>query len=275
MQDRVYHRAVRIMTPVIMALLYCTTLGLFDAITIWAVPEDSGPGEFVPIFDGVSLAGWAAPDMSYWSVEDGAITGASTEAHPCTMNQYLVWQGGDVADFELKAKFRLANNEGNSGIQFRSRIRESDGMGIGYQADILPGGPWCGALADEYTGREALMVPNGHKTVVDADGTRTCTAMGEPVSLRAPGEWNDYRISAIGHRIVLTVNGKVSAEFIDNDVREFDASGILALQLREGPPMKVQFKDIYVKRLGGGAGAARDGADSGDEARESGESLSS
>jgi len=207
--------------------------------------EDDG---FKPIFDGKTLEGWKAPNMTYWSVQDGAITAESTEANPCTSNQFLVWQGGDVADFELKAKFRLAGNRGNSGIQFRSRI-DDRGMGIGYQADILPGGPWCGALADEYTGREPLMVPNGHKTVVDVDGKRTCTPAGEPVSLRKPGEWNDYHIIARGHRMVLKINGQVSAEFIDNDVKEFDASGILALQLRSGPPMKVQFKEILLKRL--------------------------
>lgn len=207
--------------------------------------EDDG---FRSLFDGKSLEGWKAPDMSYWSVQEGAITAESTEANPCTSNQFLVWQGGDVADFELKARFRLGNNQGNSGIQFRSKIGP-DGTGIGYQADILPGGPWCGALADEYTGREPLMVPNGHKTVVDADGNRTCTPLGEPVSLRKPGEWNDYHIIARGHHMILKINGQVSAEFIDNDAKEFDPSGILALQLRSGAPMKVQFKDILLKEL--------------------------
>lgn len=247
------------------ARAFATAAILVAALAFISFSAMAAPGEsdvdFVSIFDGTSLDGWRAPDMSYWRVEDGAITAESTEAHPCETNQYLVWQGGDVADFELKAKFRLAHNEGNSGIQFRSAIRESDGMGIGYQADILPGGPWCGALADEYTGREPLMVPNGHKTVVDKDGTRTCTPAGEPVSLRAPGEWNDYEIRAVGHHIVLTINGNVSAEFKDYDEKEFDASGILALQLRSGPPMKVQFKDIYLKQLkdeasGGGASKA-------------------
>lgn len=203
---------------------------------------------FKPIFDGNTLKGWKAPNMSYWSVKDGAITAESTEGNPCTSNQFLVWQGGDVADFELKVKFRLANNRGNSGIQFRSKI-DKRGMGIGYQADILPGGSWCGALCDEYTGRETLMVPNGHKTVVDADGKRTCTPAGKPVSLRKAGQWNDYHIVARGHQMILKINGQVSAEFIDKDEKAFDASGILALQLRSGPPMKVQFKEILLKQL--------------------------
>ena len=207
--------------------------------------EDVG---FTPIFDGETLKGWKAPNMSYWSVQDGAITAESTEANPCRSNQYLVWQGGDVADFELKAKFRLADNQGNSGIQFRSRI-DKNGMGIGYQADILPGGEWCGALADEYTSRVPLMVPNGYKTVVDANGKRTCTRVGEPVSLRKSGEWNNYHIVARGHHVILKINGQISAEFIDNDAKEFDASGILGLQLRSGPPMKVQFKEVLLRQF--------------------------
>jgi len=218
-----------------------------------AVAEEQKPADeqeqgFQSLFDGQTLKGWKAPNMSYWSVQDGAITAESTKDNPCTSNQFLVWQGGDVDDFELKALFRLAGNQGNSGIQFRSRI-DKDGMGIGYQADILPGGPWCGALADEYTGREPLMVPNGHKTVVDADGTRTCTPAGQPVKLKKAGEWNEYHIIARGHHMLLKINGQVSAEFIDNDAKEFDASGILGLQLRSGPPMKVQFKEIRLKPL--------------------------
>jgi len=156
-------------------------------VTTTAAAQDY---DFTSIFDGKTLNGWLAPNMTHWSVEDGAITALSTDANPCDFNQYLVWQGGDVADFELKARFRLANNEGNSGIQFRSRLRE-DGMAIGYQADILPGGPWCGALADEYTTREALVVPNGYKTIVEPDGTRTATPSTDPVTLRGPGQWND------------------------------------------------------------------------------------
>ena len=45
---------------------------------------------FKPIFDGNTLKGWKAPNMSYWSVKDGAITAESTEGNPCTSNQFLV-----------------------------------------------------------------------------------------------------------------------------------------------------------------------------------------
>lgn len=211
----------------------------------------SGPDakdEFETIFDGESLAGWDARNMSHWSVEDGAITAQSTESNPCTVNEFLVWQGGDVADFELKLKFRLANHSGNSGIQFRSKLADN-GDAIGYQADILPEGAWLGGLCDENTGRKTLLASNGQKTVIDADGNRTTTELGDPVELKPEDEWNDYHVVAQGHHIILEVNGKTSAEVIDNETGYFHLKGLLGLQLRSGPPMKVQFKDIQLKRF--------------------------
>jgi putative membrane-bound dehydrogenase-like protein len=203
---------------------------------------------FQSLFDGKSLTGWSSPDMSYWSVEENAITAQSTPEHPCTANQFLVWQGAEVSDFELTTRFRLANNKGNSGIQFRSKVTPT-GDTIGYQADILPGGGWLGALCDENTPRETMMAPNGHKTVIDELGKRTTTTLGSTAELRPPGEWNDYRILAHGHHLILMVNGSKCAEVIDHETGRAHLSGILALQLRSGEPMKVQFKDIRLKTL--------------------------
>ncbi len=91
--------------------------------------------EFESLFDGRSLTGWETPDLSYWSIDDGAITGRITREHPCETNQYLVWNGGEPADFELKLKSRL-NGEGgiNNGFQFRSRLLPDHDV-CGYQMD--------------------------------------------------------------------------------------------------------------------------------------------
>lgn len=206
--------------------------------------------EFRPIFDGESLKGWHALDMSYWSVRDGAITGHSTPKHPCTSNQFLVWQGGDVADFELRLKFRVtAGNHGNSGVQFRSVLRP-DGLAVGYQADILQAGGYLGGICDEMHARKGheLLSANGKKTVIDASGKRTVTDLGKMATMRPPGEWNDYHITAKGQRIVLEINGVKSTDLIDQEEGHYDLSGSLGLQLRSGDPMTVQFKDIYLKK---------------------------
>ena len=43
---------------------------------------DAADAGFTDLFDGKSLDGWKAPDMGYWSVEDGAITAKSTDEKP-------------------------------------------------------------------------------------------------------------------------------------------------------------------------------------------------
>jgi hypothetical protein len=201
-----------------------------------------------PIFDGKTLDGWQSPDMSYWSVQDGAITATCTPEHPCKKNQFLVWQLGLLDDFELKLKFRISGTpSANSGIQIRSEIKE-DGHAVGYQADIDLGGKWAGALYDEHTGRRALAT-RGKKTVIAADGTRQSSdlpASGNPLKA---GEWNEYVITARGSHITLAINGQVTAEVIDEETAHRDLQGKLALQLHSGPPMTVQFKDIELTRL--------------------------
>jgi hypothetical protein len=50
------------------------------------------------MFDGSTLNGWDG-DKSYWRVENGAIVVQSTCEKP-TGTIYLVWKGGEAADFE-------------------------------------------------------------------------------------------------------------------------------------------------------------------------------
>lgn len=218
-------------------------------MAVAASPQPSLPGEFQRIFDGKTLEGWKALDMSYWSVRDGAITGQSTDEHPCRKNQFIVWQGGDVADFELKLKFRVQGNGCNSGVQFRSKMRE-DGLAIGYQADIYQSGGYLGGVCDELHMRDGpeLLSANGSRTVIDKDGNRTRTPIGTQATFKKWDQWNDYHIIAIGHKVILRINGVTASELIDNEEAHLDLQGILGLQLRAGEPMTVQFKDIFLKQ---------------------------
>jgi hypothetical protein len=223
---------------------------LFVSMAMLLPLEASFAKDFESIFDGETLSGWRAMDMSYWSVRDGAITGQSTPEHPCTSNQFIVWQGGEVGDFELKLKFRVVGNGCNSGVQFRSKIRP-DGLAVGYQADILHAGGYLGGVCDEMHSREGqeLLSANGSETVIDESGNRSSTDLGYQVTMRPEGEWNDYHITAKGQQITLRINGRVSTRLTDREEGHYDLAGILALQLRSGDPMTVQFKDIYLRHL--------------------------
>jgi len=235
------------MRTIYLRLVWITLFGLLGLVRSAAAAEEAG---FQPIFDGKTLNGWNAPDMSFWLVEDGAITGRSTEQHPVRSNQFLVWQLGEVDDFELKLMYRISGTPAaNSGVQIRSRVQE-DGHVAGYQADIDFAGRYAGALYDE-RGR-GMLAERGQKTTIGPDGKKDSTSSGDPAALMASikkDDWNDYHIIARGNQIVLKINGKVTAEVIDNDQQNRDLSGVLALQLHAGPPMTVQFKDIHLKRL--------------------------
>jgi hypothetical protein len=213
---------------------------------LWAAEPD-----FEPIFDGRSLDGWLGQDMSYWSVDDGAITGTITQQHAPPMNQYLVWQRELVDDFELKLDFRLTGSstrDTNGGFQFRSR-RLPNGDVAGYQVDNNFGQPWKVRLYDEF-GRHDLAL-EGQRSVFAADGTRRV----EPLNL-APGAgdfrldaWHEYHLVARGPLLALSVNGRLVAETMDHDPQQYEPVGVLAMQLHTGPPMKAQFRNVRLKRL--------------------------
>jgi hypothetical protein len=220
------------------------------AVVLWLTPGPVVAEEFESIFDGETLKGWTAPDMSYWSVRDGAITGESTPENRCTSNQFLVWNRGKVADFELQLKFRVKGNGCNSGIQFRSEIKPN-GLAVGYQADIYQSGPYLGGVCDELHNREGheLLTRNGQKTVIDKSGKRTVSSLNAMAKMKSWGEWNDYHIVAKGQHVILSINGVTCSELIDQQEGHFDLEGILGLQLRSGENMTVQFKDIRLKQL--------------------------
>jgi hypothetical protein len=208
--------------------------------------------EFKPIFDGKSLEGWAAKQSKFWRVEDGAITAESTPEKPCDKNTFLVWQSGQIDDFELKLKYRITGTDrANSGIQVRSQLHD-DGHMTGYQCDLDLAGNWVGKLYDEHTGRRVL-ANRGERVKIAENGERTVEKFTDKpdaalATIKA-GDWNEYRIKAQGHNIQIFINGVKTVDVTDYQRGEFDLSGLLAVQLHSGPPMKVQFKDIVLKRL--------------------------
>jgi len=220
---------------------------LLAAITASSAAERDE--DFKPVFDGQSLAGWETPDPTYWSVEEGAITGRITKDHPCSVNQYLVWRGGELADFELKLKSRV-NGEGgiNNGFQFRSRLLPDHDI-CGYQVDNNLQTPWLVRLYDEF-GRHTLAW-RGERAAFDTEGHRALTnlteAQGDPWFKLE--DWHEYHLTCIGSNIKLSINGRIAAEVEDHDPRRRELQGILALQLHSGPPTVAQFKDIRLRIL--------------------------
>lgn len=211
---------------------------------------------FEQLFDGETLAGWDGnPEL--WSVEDGAITGTSTDEKPISHNEFLIWEGDDVENFLLKLEFRLADRGvGNSGIQYRSKRYPDAGKWVvgGYQADIERTNRYMGILYEERgrgilaeVGEQVVLTesPSGvKKEVVGSLGERE-----EIVGNLQASQWHDYEIIARGNELTQKINGRTTIHVVDKDSPRAAQRGILALQLHAGPAMQVQFRNIRLKRL--------------------------
>ena len=225
-------------------------LFLLVSIALWGGNpvrgDDAEPG-FKSIFNGKDLSGWDG-DPKFWSVQDGAITGQTTEENPTKGNTFLIWRDGKVDDFELRLQFKIVG--GNSGIQYRSREVEKWVIS-GYQVDFEAGDTYSGILYEE-KGR-GILAPRGKKVVIGPDGKNTPTGdVGDPATIQAAikkEDWNDYTITAQGNHLIHKINGHVTIEVTDNDAKKRAMQGLLALQVHAGPPMTVQFRNIRLKRL--------------------------
>jgi hypothetical protein len=204
---------------------------------------------FRRIFDGKTLEGWTAPDPSYFSVQDGAITGEATPKHLPPYNQFIVWQGGTVRNFDLRFRFRIFGAKANSGMQFRSAVKDK-GLVWGYQADIAMSGPYLGGIWDEYGPRKSLAA-RGESVTIDETGKRKIIKFADAAEL-VDGidihEWTDYRVVALGSRILLEINGRKMCELDDREQGKAALEGVLAMPIIP-EPMRVQYKDIRIKIL--------------------------
>jgi hypothetical protein len=214
------------------------------ALASTAVAEDKN------LFNGKDLTGWKGLD--FWSVEDGCITGRTTKEKPTKGNTFLVWQGGEVGDFELTFKYKIVG--GNSGVQYRSKVVDEKGYVVsGYQADFEAGKTYSGILYEE-KGR-GILAQRGQKTVIK-DGEKPGKAkievtgeVGKSAEIQAKikaEDWNEYRIVARGGHLQHFINGVQTVDVTD-ETAVGAKKGILALQLHAGPAMVVQFKDLVLK----------------------------
>lgn len=219
-----------------------------DAKADAAKPNAEG---MVELFNGKDLTGWDG-NKDFWSVKDGVIQGQTTKENPTKGNTFLVWTGGDVADFEMHFKFKITG--GNSGVQYRSKLKDPKTWSVGgYQADFESGKTYSGILYEEQ-GR-GILAQRGTKVTIGPDGKKKeeKLAMSSEELQKAikADDWNDYVIVAKGNHLTHKINGNVTAEVIDEEEGEKQGakSGILALQLHQGPPMVVQFKELHLKPM--------------------------
>lgn len=230
-----------------------------------SVPIQTFQDGFTPIFDGKSLEGWEF-DPVYWSVKEGAIVGEITPATLLKNNTFIIWKGGELGDFELKVDYWISEN-GNSGVQYRSdRYSELPYALRGYQADIDGANRYTGQNYEER--KRTTLAYRGQRTQISAQpddiaavggyvannawkGLFLVNELGDRAALGdliKKGDWNTIHIVAKGTTLKHYVNGTLMSQVEDADTKNRKLSGLFGFQVHVGPPMKVMFKNIFLKK---------------------------
>ena len=221
---------------------------------------------FVQIFDGRTLTGWEG-DPVYWRVENGSLVGEITPDKLLKNNSFIIWRGGHTADFELKLEYRITQS-GNSGINYRSvELKDVPHALKGYQSDIDGKNKYTGQNYEERA--RTTLAYRGEKVIINATGNSSDSlkshivnnawtlknvtgSLGNKDSLVAKikvDDWNNCHLIIKGNHLQHFVNGTLMSDVTDNDPLNRKSEGLLGVQVHVGPPMKVEFRNIRIKKL--------------------------
>jgi hypothetical protein len=230
-----------------------------DAVTVFS--QEASPS-VKALFNGKDLEGWDG-DPRFWRVENGEIIGETTDSNKAEKNTFLIYRGGEFADFDLTLKYRVTNY--NSGVQYRSR--EVGKWSIaGYQSDFearhhkSESGPidkFSGMFFEEQ-GR-MFMGQRGQTVIVRTNNENPKKPLLEVIGSVGDGvelekvirrdDWNEMRVIARGYSFTHIINGHVMSSAYDEDTKLRQASGIIAFQLHSGPAMQIRVKEISIREF--------------------------
>lgn len=186
-------------------------------------------GDWQSLFDGRSLAGWRASEApGTFSVANGELVVHGPRSH-------LFYEGPvaqhDFRNFEFEAEV-LTRPGANSGVYFHTRFQQEDWPALGYE----------------------VQVNNSH-----ADTSRTGGLYGIQTNTVTPakdGSWFTLRILVEGRHIVVRVNDRITADYVEPEHAgrppEFAgrllSHGTFALQGHD-PGSEVHYRNIRVRVL--------------------------
>lgn len=176
-----------------------------------SAPESS----LVPIFNGTDLNGWKseAPNR-FWRVEEGILVGENDEK---LTGNYL-WTEKNYRDFVLEFDVRWTG-EVDTGVEFREpKLQMQLGVSRSLKRDM------SGSF---YVGKPGYPEAGQAKDAAKL--------------MRAPGEWNSFRLVASGSTFSVWINGEKAGQYINEN---FPGAAPIGLQIHAGLKMKVEFRNL-------------------------------
>jgi hypothetical protein len=215
-------------TKFIVAVL---TIAVISGCSVMKSVNRNENGKWKALFDGKTLNGWVQHGgKARYHIEDGVIVGTSV---PHTPNSFLCTRK-TYSDFIMELDFKVDLGL-NSGVQIRSQsLREyKNGRVHGYQVEIDPSErAWSGGIYDE--GRRGWL-----NDLKNNEAARKAFKNGQ---------WNHFRIEAIGDSIKTWVNGVPAADLVDS----MTPTGFIALQVhstQSEKPLCVRWRNIRIQDL--------------------------
>lgn len=206
------------------------------------------------LFDGSNLDQFDYIGGDIWTLPgDGTVKGMTTEEKKVKRNTFLISKNKTFADFEATLSYKLTTLN-NSGVIYRAEQIDDPALFRvkGYQAegenDLLKGG----FMYDE--ARRAWVASPGELVIVKSKKDKKIVGQVNDHEKLIQNkflndkEWNDYRIVARGNHFMHYINGELAIELIDIDPVDSSRTGAFCLQIHQGKPMTVFFKDVVVNK---------------------------
>lgn len=203
---------------------------LFSIGVLFTLPLFGQEPQWETLFDGSNFDQFEQLNgTAEYLIEDGAMVGISKLKTPNSFMATKKLYTDFILEFEV-----LVDNGLNSGVQFRSNSfpEFKKGRVHGYQCEIETSPrKWAGGVYDE--ARNGWLYP------------LTLNPTGQKAFIT--GQWNHYRIEAIGNTIRTYVNGIQCANLVDPTT----AQGFIAFQVHsigkaEDEGKKVRWKNIKI-----------------------------
>lgn len=219
-----------------MSRIHCT-LAFVCCLTFAAA---AGAEEWQSLFDGKTLTGWSVKSgTATYKVEDGAIVGTTTKGSP---NSFLITDK-KFSDFDLTFEVLLNDNQLNSGVQIRSKLRgdKFGGRVYGPQVEIEASPGQSGYIYGEAAGGWQSPEPESKDPAVNTH------------KYFKNGEWNKYRVRAVGRHIETWINDHKVADLMYNEERyKENAEGVIGLQVHgvgNNGPYSVRWRNIKITEI--------------------------
>ncbi|MGW5787230.1 ThuA domain-containing protein [Streptomyces sp. NPDC003757] len=188
-----------------------------------------------PLFDGTGTIGWKQAGPGGFTLADGTLTSHGG------LGMYWYQAEELTGDYSLKLDWKVSGDD-NSGVL------------VGFPASD---DPWSAVDNGYEIQIDATDTPD--RTTGSVYGFQSADTAARDAALNPPGEWNTYEIRVTGERLEVFLNGRKINDFTNTDPARSLGQGHIGIQ-NHGDGDEAAFRNIRVKRSGGGTPEQRSGA---------------